>query len=63
MTVVHDLFCADSRGALRYAVQQTPQLGRRELSLLLIRALQQHAGLDWFEAGDVFDRGLRPGAG
>src|SRR5262249_51931016 len=24
--------------------------------LVLIRALQQHAGLDWFEAGDVFDR-------
>jgi thiopeptide-type bacteriocin biosynthesis protein len=56
MTVVHDLFCADSRGVLTYAVQQTPELGRRELSLVLIRALQQHAGLDWFEAGDVFDR-------
>ncbi|GAA3948296.1 hypothetical protein Aau02nite_11540 [Amorphoplanes auranticolor] len=56
MTVVHELFCADSRGVLTYAVQQTPKLGRRELSLLLIRALQQHAGLDWFEAGDVFDR-------
>jgi len=26
--------------------------GRRELSLLLIQALQQHAGLDWFEVGD-----------
>lgn len=56
MTVVHDLFCADSRGVLTYAVQQTPELGRREMSLILIRALQQHAGLDWFEAGDVFDR-------
>ena len=56
MTVVHELFCADSRGVLTYAVQQTPELGRRELSLILIRALQQHAGLDWFEAGDVFDR-------
>ncbi len=56
MNVVHELFCADSRGVLTYARQHTPQLGRRELSLLLIRALQHHAGLDWFEAGDVFDR-------
>lgn len=56
MDVVHDLFCADSQGVLTYACQDTPQIGRRELSLLLIRALQQHAGLDWFEAGDVFDR-------
>lgn len=60
--IVHDLFCADSRGVLTFARQPTPQLGRRELSLLLIRALQQQAGLDWFEAGDVFDRvaQLRP---
>jgi thiopeptide-type bacteriocin biosynthesis protein len=56
MTVVHEMFCADSRGVLTYAIQPKPELGRRELSLLLIRALQQHAGLDWFEAGDVFDR-------
>jgi thiopeptide-type bacteriocin biosynthesis protein len=56
MTIVHDLFCADSTGMLTYARQSHPQLGRRELSLLLIRGLQQHAGLDWFEAGDVFDR-------
>ena len=56
MTIVHDLFCADSTGVLTYARQSRPQLGRRELSLLLIRGLQQHAGLDWFEAGDVFDR-------
>lgn len=62
MAVVHELFCADSRGVLTYARQSDSQLGRRELSLLLIRALQQHAGLDWFEAGDVFDRvtHLRP---
>jgi len=56
MNVVHNLFCADSRGVLAYARRKAPELGRRELSLLLIRALQQHAGLDWFEAGDVFDR-------
>ena len=59
MTIVHDLFCADSRGVLTHARQHTPQLGRRELSLLFIRALHQHAGLDWFEAGDVFDRVAR----
>jgi thiopeptide-type bacteriocin biosynthesis protein len=52
--IVHHLFCADSRGVLTYARQPTPGLGRRELSLLLIQALQQHAGLDWFETGDVF---------
>ncbi|MEV4628258.1 thiopeptide-type bacteriocin biosynthesis protein [Micromonospora sp. NPDC049523] len=56
MDLIHDLHCVDSRGVLAYAHQHTHQLGRRELSLLLIRALQQHAGLDWFEAGDVFDR-------
>lgn len=60
MEIVHDLFCVDSHGVLTYAQhcarQRAPQLGRRELSLLLIRALHQHAGLDWFEAGDVFDR-------
>ncbi|HEX8343329.1 MAG TPA: thiopeptide-type bacteriocin biosynthesis protein [Actinoplanes sp.] len=62
MSTVHDLFCADSRGVLAYAQQTTQGMGRRELSLLLIRALQQHAGLDPFEAGDVFDRvsHLRP---
>ncbi|HEY9476069.1 MAG TPA: thiopeptide-type bacteriocin biosynthesis protein [Mycobacteriales bacterium] len=59
----HDLFCADSRGVIDYARQNAPALGRRELSLLLISALQRAAGLDWFECGDVFDRvaRLRPG--
>jgi thiopeptide-type bacteriocin biosynthesis protein len=54
MKAIHDLFCADSRGVLTYALQDTPSLGRRELSLLLLRGMHQHAGLDWFEAGDVF---------
>ncbi|GAA0490576.1 hypothetical protein Ade02nite_23770 [Paractinoplanes deccanensis] len=56
MAIVHDLFCADSRGVLTYARQHTPPLGRRELSLLLLQALNRHAGLDWFEIGDVFAR-------
>ncbi|MER6007414.1 thiopeptide-type bacteriocin biosynthesis protein [Nonomuraea angiospora] len=52
----HDLFCADSRGVLEYARQNAPGLGRRELSIVLINALLQAAGLDWFERGDVFAR-------
>ncbi|MEV0344917.1 thiopeptide-type bacteriocin biosynthesis protein [Nonomuraea sp. NPDC050680] len=52
----HDLFCADSRGVLDYARQSTPDLGRRELSIVLVNALLQAAGLDWFERGDVFAR-------
>jgi len=53
--VVHDLFCADSRGVLSYAT--APQsLGRRETSLLLIVELLHSAGLDWFESADVFAR-------
>ncbi|GAA1772063.1 thiopeptide-type bacteriocin biosynthesis protein [Nonomuraea bangladeshensis] len=52
----HDLFCADSLGVLDYARQDSPGLGRREMSILLINALFQAAGLDWFERGDVFAR-------
>lgn len=55
-TIVHGLFCADSRGVLDYTRHDPAPMGRRELSLLLIRALQHHARLDWFEAADVFDR-------
>lgn len=60
--IVHDLFCADSRGVLDYAACAAPGLGRRELSLLLVNALALAAGLDWFERGDVFNRvaQLRP---
>lgn len=62
MQAAHELFCADSRGALDYARQPTPGLGPRELSILLISALLRAAGLDWFEHGDVFNRvaQLRP---
>lgn len=59
MTIAHELFCADSRGVLDYATADPPPMGRRELSLLLIRGLQHHAGLDWFEAADVFDQVAR----
>ncbi|MEU3118545.1 thiopeptide-type bacteriocin biosynthesis protein [Micromonospora chalcea] len=56
MAIVHELFCADSRGVLQYSGRPTPPIGRRELSLLLIRALLHHAGLDWYETADVFDQ-------
>lgn len=56
MAIVHELFCADSRGILHYTGADPGSTGRRELSLLLIRALQHGAGLDWFEAADVFDQ-------
>lgn len=56
MAIVHELFCADSRRVLDYTGNPAPPIGRRELSLLLIRALQHHAGLDWFETADVFDQ-------
>lgn len=52
----HDLFYADSLGVLEYARQNAPDLGRRELSVVLISALLRAAGLDWFERGDVFAR-------
>ncbi|MGI5213399.1 thiopeptide-type bacteriocin biosynthesis protein [Plantactinospora sp. CA-290183] len=62
MHIVHDLFIADSHGALAYARHPNPPLDRRHLSLLLINALLDAAGLDWFERGDVYARvrDLRP---
>ncbi|NEA23771.1 thiopeptide-type bacteriocin biosynthesis protein [Actinomadura bangladeshensis] len=54
--IVHDLFCADSQGVLNYARHESPNVGRRELSIILLYALLQGAGLDWFENGDVFHR-------
>jgi thiopeptide-type bacteriocin biosynthesis protein len=59
MDTVHDLFCADSAGVLDYLRQDTPGLGRRELSILLLSGLMRAAGLDAFECGDVFNRVAR----
>lgn len=56
MSIAHDLFCADSHGVLNYARQTRASLGRRELSLMLLAALNRAAGLDWFEQGDVLHR-------
>lgn len=62
METAHALFCADTQGILRYLQYDTPPLGRRELSVLLISAMLSAAGLDWFERGDVLARvaAMRP---
>ncbi|WP_043635882.1 thiopeptide-type bacteriocin biosynthesis protein [Nonomuraea candida] len=61
--VIHELFCADSRGVLDYCRRTHPGLRRATLSTLLLSALLSTAGLDLFERGDVFARvaELRPG--
>ncbi|MGJ5751520.1 protein-L-isoaspartate(D-aspartate) O-methyltransferase [Streptomyces puniciscabiei] len=58
MEVAHDVFCADSPAAL--AETGTP--GARERSVMLLSAMIRDAGLDPFEAGDVWARwaALRP---
>ena len=58
MEVAHDVFCADSPAAL--AETGTP--GARERSVLLLSAMIREAGLDPFEAGDVYAQwaALRP---
>jgi thiopeptide-type bacteriocin biosynthesis protein len=62
MNIAHDLFCADTSGILAYIRQDSPQLGRREVSVLLISAMLAAAGLDWYERGDIFARvaAMRP---
>ncbi|MFE9308185.1 methyltransferase, FxLD system [Streptomyces sp. NPDC006706] len=58
MDVAHDVFCADSRAALA----ETGSPGTRERSVMLLSAMIREAGLDPFEAGDVWARlaALRP---
>ncbi|MEV6964428.1 thiopeptide-type bacteriocin biosynthesis protein [Hamadaea sp. NPDC051192] len=65
MAIAHDLFCADSRGLLAHSRVDPAPNGRHQLSLLLIRTLQHHAGLDWYEIGDVFAKvaQMRPAPG
>jgi protein-L-isoaspartate(D-aspartate) O-methyltransferase len=63
MDIAHDLFCADSRGALPM-VGKAEQPGARlkESATLLISAMLRAAQLDWFEVGDVWAKvaGMRP---
>ncbi|MER7679081.1 methyltransferase, FxLD system [Streptomyces sp. NPDC096934] len=58
MKVAHDVFCADSPAALF----ETGTAGARERSVMLLSAMIREAGLDPFEAGDVYARwaALRP---
>jgi thiopeptide-type bacteriocin biosynthesis protein len=56
LDVIHNLFCADTRGVLEHLRHDQPSLDRRELSVLLLTALFHGAGLDSFERGDVFHR-------
>ncbi|MEU8729338.1 methyltransferase, FxLD system [Streptomyces tendae] len=58
MQVAHEVFCADSPAAL--AESGTP--GARERSVMLLSAMIREAGLDPFEAGDVYAQwaALRP---
>lgn len=58
MEVAHDVFCADSPAALA----ETGIPGARERSVMLLSAMIREAGLDPFEAGDVYARwaALRP---
>ncbi|WP_329430154.1 methyltransferase, FxLD system [Streptomyces anthocyanicus] len=58
MEVAHEVFCADSPAAL--AETGTP--GARERSVMLLSAMIRGAGLDPFEAGDVYAQwaALRP---
>ncbi|MBM7776006.1 thiopeptide-type bacteriocin biosynthesis protein [Actinokineospora baliensis] len=64
MDIVHDLFHADSRGVVDYLTHDTPGIGRRELSILLLTTLLNAVHLETFERGDVFSRvvQLRPAA-
>lgn len=58
MDVAHDVFCADSPAALA----ETGAPGARERGVMLLSAMIRAAGLDPFEAGDVYARwaALRP---
>ncbi|SBT90999.1 protein-L-isoaspartate(D-aspartate) O-methyltransferase [Streptomyces sp. DI166] len=58
MQVAHDVFCADSPAALA----ETGNPGARERSVMLLSSMIREAGLDPFEAGDVYARwaALRP---
>lgn len=68
MDIAHDLFHHDSRSILDYLHRQraaapgAPDLGRRELAILLFSVLMRAAVQDWYEQGDVWAKvaELRP---
>jgi thiopeptide-type bacteriocin biosynthesis protein len=60
----HSLFHSDSRKILDYLHHTTTgnsehQLGRREISILLMSALFRGAGQEWSEQGDIWHRTTR----
>ncbi|AOS64734.1 thiopeptide-type bacteriocin biosynthesis protein [Actinoalloteichus hymeniacidonis] len=56
LNVVHDLYCADSRGVLDHARRKDVSVDRRQLSIMLLDGLFSAARLDEFERADVFER-------
>ncbi|MEV1240739.1 thiopeptide-type bacteriocin biosynthesis protein [Nonomuraea sp. NPDC050022] len=60
--IAHALFSTDSRHILAYLRQPPPDVGRKEVSMLLCATLLSAAGLDRFERGDTWNRiaELRP---
>ncbi|GAA4945791.1 thiopeptide-type bacteriocin biosynthesis protein [Nonomuraea thailandensis] len=61
MDIAHDLFCADSRHIVTYLRRPAANVGRREVSMLLLGTMLS-TSLDRFERGDVWHRvaELRP---
>jgi thiopeptide-type bacteriocin biosynthesis protein len=53
--IAHALFCADTRHISSYLRQPSPEVGRKEVSILLCTALQSAAGLDPFERGNLWN--------
>ncbi|MEU6720199.1 thiopeptide-type bacteriocin biosynthesis protein [Nonomuraea sp. NPDC046802] len=60
--IAHALFCADSHRILTYLRTPPPDIGRKEMSILLCATLLSAAGLDVFERGNVWNSiaALRP---
>ncbi|MEV6153982.1 thiopeptide-type bacteriocin biosynthesis protein [Nonomuraea sp. NPDC052129] len=60
--IAHALFSADSSHILAYLRQRPPDVGRKEVSMLLSATLLSATGLDRFERGDAWNRiaELRP---
>ncbi|MFG6197799.1 thiopeptide-type bacteriocin biosynthesis protein [Nonomuraea sp. JJY05] len=56
MEIAHELFCADSRRILTHLRQPAPEVGRKELSMMLCSIMLSAAGLDRFERGDLWNR-------
>ncbi|MGW0802829.1 thiopeptide-type bacteriocin biosynthesis protein [Nonomuraea sp. NPDC002799] len=60
--IAHSLFSADSHHILAYLRQPSPDVNRKEVSMVLCATLLSAAGLDRFERGNLWNRitELRP---